>query len=78
MSIKNINFNNKKINTNNSYKSKKLLNIHGTDTSKILIFKKEPYGKKIHSNTILDIMTTITLNHYVYIMYKDSSNDWIY
>ena len=46
MSEKNINFDDKKINKSNSYKNKKTFNIDDVDVNKILIFKKEPSGKK--------------------------------
>ena len=46
MSRKNIKFDSKKINKSNFYESKKLFNIYDIDISKILIPKKEPYGKK--------------------------------
>ena len=46
MSGKNIIFYDKKIQKGNFYKNKKLFNIYDTDVSKILISKKEPYGKK--------------------------------
>ena len=46
MSEKNITFNDKKINKSNFYKSKKLSKIDGIDVNKILISKKEAYGKK--------------------------------
>ena len=46
MSEKNIIFNHKKINNSNFYKNKKLFNIHDIDIDKIIISKKEPYGKK--------------------------------
>ena len=45
MSGKGINFDDKKINKSNFYKNKKLFNIEDIDISKILISKKEPYGK---------------------------------
>ena len=48
MSEKNINFNDKKIRKNNFYKNKRLNRIDDTDVHKILVFKKEPYGTKIH------------------------------
>ena len=35
------------------------------DVSKMLISKKEPYGKKAHLNTLLDIMLMTILDHYV-------------
>ena len=46
MSEKNITFNDKKINKSNFCKSKKLSKIDGIDVNKILISKKEAYGKK--------------------------------
>ena len=46
MSEKNINFDDKKINKSNFHKNKKLFNIYDIDLNKILISKKEPYGKK--------------------------------
>ena len=50
MSGKNIIFYDKKIQKGNFYKNKKLFNIYDTDVSKILISKKEPYGKKSSFN----------------------------
>ena len=44
MSLKNINFNDKKINKSNFYKNKKLFDIDNIDADKILISKKEPHG----------------------------------
>ena len=44
---------------------KKLFNIDDFDINKILVSKKEPYGKKMHLNTLLDIMITMLLDHYV-------------
>ena len=46
MSGKSINFDDKKINKRNSYKNKKLFNIHDLDVNKILVSKKESYGTK--------------------------------
>ena len=46
MSGKNINFDDKKINKSNFYRNKKLFNIDDIDANKILVSKKEPYGKK--------------------------------
>ena len=46
MSGKNIVFNDKKINKSNFYKNKKLFSIYHIEVDKILISKKEPYGKK--------------------------------
>ena len=46
MSEKNINFDDKKINKSNFYRNKKLLNIDDIDVNKVLVCKREPYGKK--------------------------------
>ena len=46
MNGKNIIFDNKNINKNTFYKNKKLFNIYDIDIDKILICKKESYGKK--------------------------------
>ena len=46
MSGKNIIFDDKKINKSNFYKNKILLNIYDIQAAKILVSKKEPYGKK--------------------------------
>ena len=56
MSGKSINFDDKKINKSNFYKNKKICKIDELDVNKILVSRKEPYGKKIHLNTLLDIM----------------------
>ena len=64
MSGKSTNFDDKKINKSNFCKNKKLFNIHDLDVNKILFSKRESYGKKIHLNTLLDIMM-ILLNRYV-------------
>ena len=61
---KSTNFDNKKIEKSDFYK-KKLFNIDDFDINKILVSKKEPYGKKMHLNTLLDIMITMLLDHYV-------------
>ena len=45
MSEKSINFDDKKINKRNFYKNNKLFNIHDLDVNKILVSKKESYGK---------------------------------
>ena len=46
MSGKSINFDDKRINKSNFYKNKKLFNIYDLDVNKILVSKKESYGKK--------------------------------
>ena len=60
-----LNFDDEKINKNDFYKNKKPFIIDDIDVNKILISKKEPYGKKVHFNTLLDMMIMITLDHYV-------------
>ena len=65
MSGKSINFDDKKINKSNFYKNKKIFNIYDLDVNKILVSKKELYGKKIHLNISLDIMMMMLLDHYV-------------
>ena len=46
MSKKNIICDDKKISKSNTCKNKKVFNIYDIDVDKILISKKEPYGKK--------------------------------
>ena len=65
MSRKSISFDDKKNNKSNFYKNKELFNIHDLDVNRILISKKEAYGKKNHLNTTLDMMIMTSLNHYV-------------
>ena len=67
MSGKSITFEDIKINRSNFYKTKKLFKIDDIDINKILVSKKESYGKKIHLNTTLDIMMMMmmSLDHYV-------------
>ena len=62
---KNINFADKKVNKRNVYKNKKLSKTDKTDDDKILVSKRESYGKKIHLNTSLDIMMMMmSLDYY--------------
>ena len=65
MSGKSINFVDKKMNKSNFYKNNNLFNIFDLDVNKILVSKRESYGKKVHLNTLLDIMMTMSLDHYV-------------
>ena len=65
MSEKSINFGDKKIKKSTFYKNKKLFKIEEIDFDKILVSKKESYGTKINLNTSLDIMMTMSLDHYV-------------
>ena len=46
MNGKDINFDDKKIKKIEFYKSRKVFQIDDTDVNKILVSKKEPYGKK--------------------------------
>ena len=46
MSVKSINFEDKKISKTNFYKKKKRFNIYDLDVNKILVSKKESYGTK--------------------------------
>ena len=62
---KTINFNNKKINKSNFYRTKRLFKIDDIDVDKILISKKELYGKKLCLNTLLLMKIMIKLVHYV-------------
>ena len=66
MSGKSINFEDKKINKSNLCKNKILFNIEDIDIRKTLVSKKEPHGKKVHLNILLDIMMMMLLDHYVY------------
>ena len=50
MNTKNINFDDKKIRKSNFHKNKKACHIDDTDVNKILVSKKEPYGK---SNSLI-------------------------
>ena len=65
MSRKRINFDDEKISKSNFYKNKIFLNIDDIDANKILVSKKEPYGKKAHLNILMDIIIMMALDHYV-------------
>ena len=66
MRRKNIISDEKKINESNFYRDKKLFKTDDINVNKILVSKKEPYGKKkAHLDTLLDKMILMTLNHYV-------------
>ena len=52
MSGKNVKFDDKNICKSNFYKNKKIFNIYDLDVNKILVSKKESYGKKIHLNSL--------------------------
>ena len=65
MSGKNISFDDKKIKRSSFYNNKKIDNIEDIDVNYILVSKREPYGTKILTNTLSDIMIMIILHHYV-------------
>ena len=65
MSGKKINFDDKKIKKSEFYKNKKVTSIDDIDVNKILVSKEEPYGTRIHLNTLLDTMIMMLLDHYV-------------
>ena len=68
MSRSSINFNNKKMKKSDfCNKNKKILNIDDTDVNKMLVSKKETYGKY---NSLLGIMTMMLLDHYIYFFHK--------
>ena len=54
MSIKNINFEDKKILKKDFCKNKKVTRIDDIDANKILVSKEEPYDIKIHLNSFND------------------------
>ena len=67
MSRSSTNFNNEKIKKSDFYKNKKIFNIDNIDVNKILVSKKETYGKY---NSLLGIMTMMLLDHYIYFFHK--------
>ena len=73
MSVKNINFGDKKNLKSDFYKNKKITKINDIDVNKILVSKKESYGTKIHLDILLDIMMIMLLDNC-----KASTNDWLY
>ena len=64
MSVKSTKLGDEKVNKSNFYKNKKPFKVEDIDISKILVSKKEPYVKN-HLDTLLDIMMTMLLDHYV-------------
>ena len=67
----NIIFDNKNINKSDFYnKNKTIFNIDDIDVNKILVFKKEQYGKYNSFKYLLGIMIMILLDHYIYLFYK--------
>ena len=51
-------------------KNKKIFNIDDIDVNKILVSKKNNMANIIHLNTLLGIMITALLDHYIYLFYK--------
>ena len=67
MNWKYINFDNKNIKKRDFYNNnKKVFNIADIDANKILVSKKEQYGKY----TLLSIMIMVLLGHYIYLFHK--------
>ena len=72
MSGNNINFDNKKIKKSDFYNNtnKKIFNINNIDVDKILVSKKEKYGKYNSLNTLLGIIIMTLLDHYIQSFHK--------
>ena len=51
-------------------KTQKIFNIDDIDVNKILVSKKEQYGKYNSSNSLLGIMIRVLLEHYIYFFHK--------
>ena len=65
MSVKNKNFDDKKIRKSTFYKNKTINTIENINVNNILVSKKKHTVIKIHLNTLLDTMIMILLDHYV-------------
>ena len=65
MTTNNVAFNDRKMRKSIFYTTKRLFNMDDIDFNKTLIFKKEPYEKKIHLNTSLNMIIMIISVHYV-------------
>ena len=65
MAENNINFNDRNINKSIFHKIKRLFNMGDIDVNKILISKKEPYGRKGSFKYIIGYKDKIMLVHYV-------------
>ena len=76
MSGNSINFNNNKIKKSEFYnsKNKKIFNIDDIDVNKILVSKKEPYGK----NNSLTYFIRYNDNDVIISPLKNFKNDWLY
>ena len=74
MNGKSINFESKNIKKTGLYnKNKKIFNIDDIDVNKILVSKREQYGKYNSSKSFLGLMIMMLLDHFIYF-----TNDWIY
>ena len=51
-------------------KTKKIFNIDDTDVNKILVSKKEQYGKYNSFKYFMGIMIMMLLDHYIYLFLK--------
>ena len=65
MSGNSIIFDERKMNKSNCYKNKKLIQIDIVDVNKMLVSKRESYGKNNQLNTLFGMMIVMTLDHYV-------------
>ena len=74
MSKKSKNFDDRKINKINFYKSKKLLKIDDIDADQRLVSQKEPYGTKKLLKYLIGYNGNV---FYWTTMCKASSNDWM-
>ena len=71
MSTSSINFNNKNIKKATfTTKPKKIFSIDDIDVNKILVSKKNNMVNIIYLNTLLGIMITVLLGHYIYLFKK--------
>ena len=57
-----INLEDKKVNKKVFYKNKKTYDVYDIDTEKMLVSKKESYGKRVVLSILLDIMMRMLLD----------------
>ena len=74
MNGKNIKFNDKKTKKTELYKDKKTFDVDDIDVNKILVSKKEPYGK----NNLLTYFIRYNDNDVIISPLKNFKNDWLY
>ena len=74
MNGKNIKFNDKKTKKTELYKDKKTFDVDDIDVNKILVSKKEPYGK----NNSLTYFIRYNDNDVIISPLKNFKNDWLY